>query len=307
MRLFQRRRAGLVLSGGGARGLAHVGVIRVLEKNGIMISGLSGASMGALIGGIYAQDPDTERLNTKVVGFIKSHRFKKLGVQNLRDRRKREPDDIIRQLTDRVRRRLIINIAANRIALLRAERLRLAVNDLLDPGNIEDCQIPFACVAADLLTGNEVVFKHGHIQPAVEGSSAIPGFLPPVPYNNYLLIDGSVINNFPVEPLKQFGMDVVIAVDVSLNFEKYPKIDNVIDLVMRSSQITIRKLGSVLKKEADIIIRPEIGDIHWSEFNRVDSIIKAGEDAAERMLPEIHRIISPVKSFFMKPRGKKEK
>jgi NTE family protein len=299
MSIFGNSQIGLVLSGGGARGLAHIGVIRVLEKNGIKIAGISGASMGALIGGIYAQNPDATRLYTKVVGFIRSSKFHKLGVQNLREHRKRDPEDIINQLTNRVKRRLIINLAANRIALLRAERLRFAVNALLNPGNIEDCKIPFACVAADLLSGEEVVFTRGQIQPAVEGSSAIPGFLPPVPYNDHLLTDGSVVNNFPVEPLRHNGIQKIIAVDVSLSFEENPQINNVIDLVMRTSHITARKLGQILKTNADIIICPEIGDIHWSEFNRADDIISAGEDATIKMLPKIRRLESPIKGFFV--------
>jgi NTE family protein len=291
-------KVGLVLGGGGARGLAHVGVIKVLEKAGIAIDYISGTSMGALIGAIYAQHPDAQKLEEKVVNFIKSSKYEKIGVDNLRQKQRSDPDDILAQLAHQVKRRLIINLAANRIALLKAERLTLAVNALLEDRHIEECEIPFACVATDLLSGNEAIFDSGKIRPAVSGSSAIPGFIPPVHYNGYLLIDGSVVNNFPMDILRAKGAEFVIAVDVSLHFEADIEIKNVIDLVMRTNQITTRKLNTLLQKNADYLIQPEIGEIHWSEFRRVDELIHFGEQATENALRDIRKLRRKGDSFF---------
>ncbi len=291
---------GLVLGGGGARGLAHVGVINVLHRAGIPIHIITGTSIGALIGGIYAQHPDMEILNKKVQDFLKGPRYKKLGVNNFKDKDKKDPDDLLKHLTRKVKRQLIINIAANRMALLKDKRLKIAIKSLLDDILIEDCKIPYACLATDLITGEAVVFDKGRMRPAVEGSSAIPGFLPPVEYNGYRLIDGSVSRNFPIATARQMGATSVITVDVALNFDKNVKIDNVIDLIIRTAQITAHHLDNHLIEHSDVNIKPDIGDVHWSEFNRVDELIKKGEEATEKILPDLERKISKKSSVIRK-------
>jgi NTE family protein len=291
-----RKKVGLVLGGGGARGLGHVGVIKVLAREGIPIDFIAGSSMGALIGGIYAQNPDANLLESRVCSFIKSKRFKKLGVNNFRKKSERDPDDLLKQLTHKVKRQLVINFAANRISVLKAERLQIAITSLLNKSNIEDCKIPFACVASDLRSGESVVFRSGGIRPAVEGSSAIPGFLPPVKYKGYYLIDGGVSNNFPVDVVRKMGAKFVIAIDASLDFDTNVKINNVIDLVLRSAQISVRHLDDHLKQHADYVIKPQTGNIHWSEFNRVNEVIEKGEIAAQKAIPKI-------KSQLRKKRG----
>jgi NTE family protein len=293
-----KKKTGLVLGGGGARGLAHVGVINVLCAEGIPIDYVSGSSMGALIGGVYAQHPDAAILDTNVRTFLKGPRFKRLGVNNFKKKSEKDPDDVLRQLTRRVKRQLVINLAANRLSLLKAERLQIAITSLLENSLIEDCKIPFACVASDLRSGESIVFDQGQIRLAVEGSSAIPGFLPPVNFNGHLLVDGGVSNNFPIDVVKNMGAKFVIAVDASLNFDNTVDVDNVIDLVIRSAQITIRHLDKHLIEHADIIIKPDIGDIHWSEFNRVDELIEKGETAAKKAIPKIKTLLKRKKGFF---------
>ena len=292
------KKVGLVLGGGGARGLAHVGVIKVLCREGIPIHYIAGSSMGALIGGVFAQEPDPDLLDTRVRSFIKGPRFKKLGVSNFRKKSEQDPDDLLRQLTHRVKRQLVINFAANRLSVLKQERLKIAITSLLKNRRIEDCKIPFACVASDLRSGESVILNKGKIRPAVEGSSAIPGFLPPVEYNGHLLIDGGVSNNFPVDVVQKMGASFVIAIDASLDFDTNVEVDNVIDLVIRSAQISVRHLDEHLKQHADIVIKPETGSIHWSEFDRVDEVIEKGEDAAIKAVPQIKKLLKEKKSLF---------
>ena len=293
-------KVGLVLGGGGARGLAHVGVINVLERAGIPIDIIGGSSMGALLGGIYAQNPNAELLDKKVREFIKGPRFHRLGINNFKQKTEKDPYDVIRQLAHQVKRQLTINLAANRLALLKPERLGLVVKTLLEDTLIENCKIPFVCIATDLKNGNAIVFNSGRIRPAIEGSSAIPGFIPPVHYNGHVLIDGSVSNNFPIEPVRQMGASVVISVDASLDFEEDIAVDNVIDLVIRSAQISVRHLDGYLKRQSDMIISPPIGDVHWSEFNRVDELIQRGEQSAEEVLPKINKMLTRKKLFFLR-------
>jgi NTE family protein len=295
---LRKKKIGLVLGGGGARGLAHVGVINVLQREGIPIHYVAGSSMGALIGGVFAQHPESNVLDKKVRSFLKGPRFRKLGVNNFKKKAEKDPDDVLRQLTHRVRRQLIINLAANRLALLKAERLTIAITSLLENSLIEDCKLPFACVASDLHTGETVVFKSGRIRPAIEGSSAIPGFIPPVKHNGHILIDGAVSNNFPVNVVRDMGANFVIAIDTSLNFNEDVKVDNIIDLVIRSAQITVRHLDEQLRKQADYVINANIGTVHWSEFNRVDELIQKGEEAAEKAIPELKRVLKKRRRLF---------
>ncbi len=295
---MKKLKVGLVLGGGGARGLAHVGVIEELEQANIPINFVTGSSMGALIAGVYAQYPDASKLKDKVVDFVKGPKFKELGVNNFRQKEIKDPDDILSQMAQRVKRRIVINLAAHRIALLKFDRLKLAVDELLEDKNIEDCKIPFACSAADLYSGEEVILKKGNIKSAVEGSSAIPGFLPPVEKDGKLLIDGSVVNNFPVQPLTEWGADLTIAVNVSLQFEGNTSMDNVIDIVMRAGQITGKKLNDLLKDQADIVISPPTGDIHWSEFNRIDELIEKGRIEARQIIPDIKKILKKKSGIF---------
>lgn len=292
------KKVGLVLGGGGARGLAHVGVIKVLSREKIPINYIAGSSMGALIGGIYAQTPDPDLLDTRVRSFLKSTRFKKLGVNNFKKKNEKDPDDLLRQLTHKVKRQLVINLAANRLSVLKAERLQIAITSLLKNAMIEDCKIPYACVASDLRSGETVTFRKGPIRPAVEGSSAIPGFLPPVKYNGQILIDGGVSNNFPVDVVGHMGAKFVIAIDASLNFDTKQEVDNVIDLVIRSAQISVRHLDNHLMQHADFVIKPDTGDVHWSEFNRVDELIKKGENAAIEAVPRIRTLLKRRKRLF---------
>jgi NTE family protein len=163
---------------------------------------------------------------------------------------------------------------------------------------IEDCKIPYACVASDLRSGETVTFRKGPIRPAVEGSSAIPGFLPPVKYNGQILIDGGVSNNFPVDVVGHMGAKFVIAIDASLNFDTKQEVDNVIDLVIRSAQISVRHLDNHLMQHADFVIKPDTGDVHWSEFNRVDELIKKGENAAIEAVPRIRTLLKRRKRLF---------
>ena len=300
------RKLGLVLGGGGARGLAHIGLLKVLENAQIPLSVIGGSSMGALIGAMYAQHPDAVRLEQRVIRFLKSPRYKELGIHNLRHKNHKDPDDILRQMARNVKRRVIINMAANRNALLKSERLRTAIDALIDDSSIESCKIRFVCTATDLISGDVVYLKSGSIRSAVESSSAIPGFIPPVSLDGYLLVDGSVADNFPIEAVRTMGANRVVAVDVSLDFEEDLEIDNVIDLVIRSAQISARHLDEHLKRKADLVIKPTIGNVHWSEFGRYKELIQLGEDAALRALPDIQQLRVErrgIKRFFKRNRG----
>ena len=214
-----KTKIGVVLGGGGARGLAHVGLLKVLEANNIKIDFITGTSMGALVGAMYAQNPDASRIESRVREFISSDKFKRAGRNYFRHQSDYEPQDLIQHLGREFKKRIIINLAAHRISLMKGERLTLAVNDLIENGNIEDTKIPFACSSTDLNHGEAFIFKSGDIRNAITASAAIPGFIPPLKLDGRLLVDGSICDNFPVDTIREMGANFVIASNVSLDMD----------------------------------------------------------------------------------------
>jgi NTE family protein len=291
-------RIGLALGGGGARGLAHLSVLRVLEENDIPIAAIAGTSIGSIIGASYALEPNIEKVQAQIKEFLNSPKFQESGLDLFK--KKTAAENFFGQVATYVKERIVINLAHSRPSLVGAWRVTRAVETLLAGRRFEDCRIPFSCVATDLRTGEEVVFRKGELNKAVQASMSIPGFLPPVEYDGHLLVDGAVLSPVPVLPCRALGVDVVIAVEVGQRLEKNGDLDSVIDIVFRASSITTRRYTEMLLEEADIIIRPEVGDVHWSEFSKMPRILAAGEAAAKEALPEIRRLVKPRPSVWQR-------
>ena len=294
---MKKLKVGLVLGGGGARGLAHVGVLKVFQENDIKIDVITGTSMGALIGALFAQNPDADWVENRVNTFIKSKKFVQAGKNYFKHQRNFEPQDLLQQLTREIKKRVIINLAAHRKSLMKGERLQLAVNELIQEGKIEDTQIPFACSAADLKYGETVVFDKGDIRFALTASAAIPGFIPPVEYNGRLLVDGSVCDNFPVEAAHNLGADFIIASNVSLHMDPAVQLENVIDIIIRSNSVSTSRINELLLDTVDYIISPETGSVHWSEFDKYDFLLAKGIEAAQKEVERLKELLKKKNSF----------
>ncbi len=185
-----RKRVGLALGGGGARGMAHVGVIRVLEREGIPIDCIAGTSAGSLAGAAYA-------------GGIRGHDLVELAL--------------------RLRWRDIVRPVWPRQGFVSFARLEDFVAELLGDPEFADLEIPYAAMAADLATGEQVVLKEGRVAPAVQASCSVPGIATPVAIDGRLLADGGVVNNLPISAVRALGADVVIAVGLGWPPGEYPK------------------------------------------------------------------------------------
>jgi len=291
-------RIGLALGGGGARGLAHLSVLRVLEENDIPIAAIAGTSIGAIIGASYALEPKIDKVQKEIQEFLHSPKFMESGFDLFKKRTAAE--NFFGQVATYVKERIVINLAHSRLSLVGAWRVTRAVDELLGGRSFQNCQIPFCCVATDLRSGEEVVFRDGEMSKAVQASMSIPGFLPPVEHNGHLLVDGAVLSPVPVTPCRALGVDVVIAVDVGQRLDQDGELDSVIDIVFRASTITARQYSEMLLREADVVIRPEVGDIHWSEFSKMPLALTAGERAAKKALPEIRRYVKPRRSLWQR-------
>jgi len=276
----------LALGGGGARGLAHIGVLRVLEREQVPISLITGTSIGAIVGAMYAQNPSADRIEHKFREFLSSSLYNKSGLEYLYSQHMAE--SWFGHIAEYLHERLVISIATHRRSAVGIERLKETVSFLIEDGLIEQStQIPFAAVASDLLAGAEVVLSRGSIREAVTASAALPGFLPPVDFNGRLLVDGAATSTVPIRAAKSLAAKKVLAVDVSQNLEPDPNLEHIIDFVLRSYSITSRRYHDEMVREADVLLQPQVGHVHWSEFKQIDWLIAEGERCAEKSLPSI--------------------
>jgi len=277
----------LVLGGGGARGMAHIGVLKVLEEAKIPIDLIVGTSAGSLVGAMYATSRNILRLIHRFEEFLQSKTYTHTGMP--RFLQKKDAENFFGQVATYLEERIIINLAYSRTGLFERRRLREAVDFLVDPVDIGSTQIPFAAVAVDLISAKEHVFTKGSLQTAVEASSSLPGFLPPLRQNSHTLVDGAVLHTVPVIPAKKLGANFIIAVNVSQSLDNEPELDNVIDILFRSNSITSYRYSRMQMKEADLIIRPDVGSVHWSNFSLFNELIEKGEEVARKALPVIRQ------------------
>ncbi|MGL5682324.1 MAG: patatin-like phospholipase family protein [Marinifilaceae bacterium] len=232
----ERKKVGLVLSGGGAKGVAHIGVLKVLEEAGIPIDYISGTSMGALIGALYAIGYDSHTLDSLVRN--QDWRFL-LGDQAERSDlpfAAKEADGkylVSLPFSKKGVRMPAGMISGQNIYNLFTE-LTLGYHDSI---SFSKLPIPFACIAADLVTGNEIVMKEGVLPRAMRASMAIPGVFAPVQYDNMVLVDGGIANNFPVNVCEEMGAEVLIGVDLSMGLKGYGQINSVTHVVEQMANI----------------------------------------------------------------------
>ncbi len=292
---MSKKKIGLVLGGGGARGLAHVGVIKELEKAGIIPDIIVGASMGAVIGGAYAVFSDAKILKERVLKLVKNKNLSKL--ESLAAQRNEEEKEIIFQrLATFVTNLYLWNLRAINGFITEGDQFKEMIDELIDKKSFSDTKITFGCTALDINWGKEVLFTEGLLSDAIFSSIAIPGVFPPVKEDNKVLVDGGIINLVPVEAAQRLGAEIIIAVDVSLNI-KPTEFRNGHDILFRTEMIKEKELGNLKMQTADIIIRPDVGDFSWARFSEVDSLIEQGEAAVGDRLAEIKQRIKNKQSL----------
>jgi len=275
---------GLALGGGGARGYAHIGVIRVLKENGIEPIIIVGTSMGSIVGGMYAQTNDIDHVESRFREFISSNDFNEISLKYLHNDSKENFifGDFIRKIKDRI----VLELAIHETALFQKEQFIKALDFLLSNGNIENTKTKFAAVAADLISGKKVILDKGDIIKAVTASCSIPAVLPPVIYDSMQLIDGEAAEVIPCDSARELGAGFVIAVDVRMNLQPDPPLENALDIYFRANQVRSRNFSDKIL-QADIIIKPDVGDFNWTRFEDLDTIIEAGYKATKMKIDEI--------------------
>ncbi|MCF7886183.1 MAG: patatin-like phospholipase family protein [Candidatus Marinimicrobia bacterium] len=292
-----KTKIGLALGGGGARGMAHLGIIKVLQKNNIPIDFIAGTSMGAIIGAMYAQNPDIEAIIKMFDEYFEDKDYADLGLERAVPGNKKDPT-IFHQFVEAVGKRVVLNFAISRQALLQKNTLDNAIQRFVKAGQIENTEIPFYAVCSDLNSGEPVVYNRGDIQKAVKISASIPVYFPPVAENGKLLTDGGVTSPVPVNEMEQTDADIIIA--ASMGRSKYDPLNKpkLLNIITRMQQIKGSYLAHSQMEKADIMIEPEFREAHWSEFLRYKEFIEIGEKEARKKIDHISELIKNKQSFI---------
>ncbi|MED4203336.1 patatin-like phospholipase family protein [Neobacillus mesonae] len=244
---------GLALGSGGARGFAHLGVIKVLKDAGIPIDLIAGSSMGALVACFYGAGIDLNRLYTLSTAF---------------------------------KRKYFLDFTVPKMGFITGKKVTEFIRMFTHGKNIEDFSIPISIVATDLLTGDKVIFTKGSAAEAVRASISIPGIFVPVKYNGRLLVDGGVTDRVPISVAKEMGADIVIAVDVS-RVKQNAEITSIYDVIMQSIDIMQTEIINIQESAANIMIRPPVEDFSSRAFTNIEEIIKQGEEETKKHLDQI--------------------
>lgn len=277
---------GVSLGGGGIRGAAHIGVLKVLHEAGIPITHLAGSSSGAIIGAMYAATRDPEWIESHFRAFLESEAFRQLGTDALK--KDRDPDSFLDQIARKVQDRLVIMLAMSRISVIKRERLERAIRYLLPVDSFEELALPLDVAATDLATGEPVYYHSGNLIEAVVQSSSIPGFVPPTMVNGKILVDGGVSVPNPALELKK-NAAVVVAVDIARrNLAPEPP-GNILEILSRTEAVTSMHLNDLMIRSADVIIEPDVLGLHWSEFDQFEPLFQNGIQAAEEAVPIIRQ------------------
>ncbi|MBI2985215.1 MAG: patatin-like phospholipase family protein [Deltaproteobacteria bacterium] len=248
-------RVGLVLGGGAARGFAHVGVIRVLEREKIPIDLIVGTSVGSLVGAIYADKKNSFELEWTAFSLEERDLFDYTFISPTQ-------------------------------GFVRGERLEEFVSKKVSARELQQLKIPLTVVATDIQSGELVTLQNGSVARAVRASSAIPGIFIPVRYQGRLLVDGGVLNNVPVDVARKLGADVVIAVNLG-GGKKAAQVNNVFDAIIQSLHLMAIESTEARLREADVVIEPQVSQIGLIDFGRKKELLTLGIQAAEQVLPRL--------------------
>ncbi|MBE0566268.1 MAG: patatin-like phospholipase family protein [Krumholzibacteria bacterium] len=284
---------GLALGSGGARGLAHAGVLAALEEAGIRPDRVAGTSMGAIVGGLYAQDPVPDKVWQRLLSYVGDDVFASYWAPFVPKGANQDHDHEhlarFSGIFDFMQRKLIAVKTVTRPWIQDEDKLRGPLLSLFGPGDFADLKIPFAAVALDLIAGKRVDFTEGPLVDGVYASSAIPGVFPPVRRDGRVICDGGGPYRCPVEACRDLGADLVIAVDIP-SFEN-TNFNTGLDMILRSNTIARTRLNEYVVATADFVIRPAVNDCHWADFANGRVARDRGYAAGRAAVPQLQDLL----------------
>ena len=291
-----RPRVGVVLSGGGAKGFAHIGALKVIEEAGLPIDYIAGTSMGSIIGGLYAigYSPD------EMISLIREQNWNAIMSDAIPQKYISIDDKILDRhylATFPFRNKKI----QMKSSIYDGGMINLLLARLTSPAykikDYNELSVPFLCVAANIENAEEYEMTKGNLQRSIRASMSIPFYFPPVEVDGRLLVDGGLRNNFPVPNVREKGIDIIIGVDVQRNFHTKEEINSmaiIMDQIIAMSDIDAYTRA---KEETDIYIKPELAKYGMMDFNSYDTIIAIGEKAAREYLPQLKRLADSIRNI----------
>jgi len=294
----EKLKVGLALGGGGARGLAHIGVLKVLERENIPIDLITGTSMGAIIGGAYALKKDISAIEKIAEKYSKISEFN-IDFSFSEKERKDKPF-FLKKMSDFLKRGYMLNLELRKKYINDGEGLKKIIKDLVGDKAFTDTKIPFAAVAADLVKGEKVIIRKGKLFDALLASASIPGMFPPVILDKKILVDGGIVDVVPIEAAQSLGASFVIGVNVSQTLKKRVEFNNAVEIFFRSDSITSSELRKLQLSFADVVITPKVGRFHWSDFSKPEQCVREGEIAAQNTILELKKKLKTVKPSWWK-------
>jgi NTE family protein len=272
----------LALGGGGARGFVHIGVLRALESTSTKVRAVVGTSMGSVMGAMYLVHGSADEVEARWREALDEGLLPMVRQVRMVPRAMQREHPLI-QAARQIKNRVVVSIALNRSTVLDGSVLDRAVDALLPDIRIEELPRPFVAVATHLETGAEVRLERGSLRSAVKASSSIPGMVPAVAIDGQELVDGGVVAEVPVAAAREIG-GPVLAVDASMVIPPLDEGDLALDTMMRTQMMTSERLRERQLVEATWVIRPEIGQVAWADWNAIDDMIAAGERASRAFL-----------------------
>lgn len=299
---IKRPKIGLVLSGGGAKGFAHIGVLKVLEEAGIKIDYIGGTSMGSVIGGLYASGYNASQIDSI---------FKKTNFDELiNDYIPRSSKNFYGKKNDELYA-IVLPFSNFKVGIPEALSKGMYNYNLLSSltrnvrhvRDFNKLPTPFLCVGTNIETGEEVLLNKGNLVQAMMASAAFPSLFTPVEIDGNLLVDGGVVNNYPIKEVRNLGADIIIGVDVQDDLMNRKNLKNATRILVQITNLqSIDKMKSKIK-DTDIYIKPDIRDYGVISFDKGEEIIRKGEEAAFAVYEKIKSLVNE-DNFYKKPKLK---
>jgi NTE family protein len=290
---------GLVLSGGAARGLAHIGVLKALEEQGVPIHAIAGTSMGAVIGGLYASGYSAAEIEALALRMDWQQVLSDSPPRkDIPFRRKQDDRDFLVQQQLSFRDDGSLGLP---LGVIQGQNLALWLESLLvnssDTRDFDHLPIPFRAVATDIASGEKIVFRTGHLPLAIRASMSIPAVFAPVEVDGRLLVDGGMVDNIPIDVARSMGVDRVIVVDIGTPLMERKELLTVVDVLNQSTTLMTRsnsELQLATLKADDILVQPDLSGYGSTDFGQVTPLITAGYDATQRLALRLAAVIPPL-------------
>lgn len=286
---IKRPKIGLVLTGGGAKGFAHIGVLKVIEKAGIKIDYIGGTSMGAVVGGLYASGYSAQQIDSIFQNTNFDELLQDYIPRTSKSFYEKKNDELYAMSLPFNKFSLGVPIALSK-GMYNYNLLTKLTHKVRHVRDFNKLPIPFLCIATNIETGEQLVLNNGYLPQALLASSAFPTLFSPVEIDGKVLIDGGVTNNYPIDEVKKMGADIIIGVDVQDGLKDRNALKEATKILLQISNLQMIEGMKEKIKKTDIYIKPDITDYSVISFDKGTEIVKKGEDVALEVFDKLKKL-----------------